>query len=165
MIEMTTIQMSIQWWLFQNALWIESRWHRNLRAEWPELIEILNDSDRFRRKSAGRLKTLFPIIIPFIPPLSGFHLINVLPKGFKFKFNASFYVTQILGPLSDWSRTQVGRTNRKLWVHADNTRPHTATVTLQFMQQNSMKRVAHAHTHTIWHLLISISSVTSSNFC
>jgi hypothetical protein len=32
---------------------------------------------------------------------SGFHLINVLPKGFKFKFNASFYVIQILGSLSD----------------------------------------------------------------
>jgi hypothetical protein len=72
---------------------------------------------------------------------SGFHLINVLPK--RFKFNASFYVTQILGSLSDWRRTQVGRTNRKLWIHADNARPHTATVTLQFMQQNAMSRVPH----------------------
>jgi hypothetical protein len=45
---------------------------------------------------------------------SGFHLINVVPKGFKFEFNASFYVTQILGPRSDWRRTQVGRTNQKL---------------------------------------------------
>jgi histone-lysine N-methyltransferase SETMAR len=70
---------------------------------------------------------------------SGFHLINVLPKGFK--FNASFYVTQILGRLSDWRRTQVERTNRKLWVYADNARPHTATVALQFMQQNAMRRV------------------------
>jgi hypothetical protein len=43
---------------------------------------------------------------------SGFHLINVLTKWFK--SNASCYVTQILGPLSDWRRTQVGRTNRKL---------------------------------------------------
>jgi hypothetical protein len=71
----------------------------------------------------------------------GFHLINVLPKGFK--FNMSFYVTQILGPISDWRRTQVGRTNRKLWVHANNARPHTATVTLKFMQQNAMRRVFH----------------------
>jgi hypothetical protein len=63
---------------------------------------------------------------------SGFHLINVLPKTFK--FNAIFYVTQILGRLSDWRRTQIGRTNRKLWVHTDNARSHTATVTLQFMQ-------------------------------
>jgi hypothetical protein len=30
----------------------------------------------------------------------GFHLVNVLPKGFK--FNASDYVTQILDPLSKW---------------------------------------------------------------
>jgi histone-lysine N-methyltransferase SETMAR len=72
---------------------------------------------------------------------SGFHLINVLSKWFK--FNASFYVTQILGLLSDWRRTQVGRTNRKLWVHADNARPHTATVTLKFMQQNAMRKALH----------------------
>jgi histone-lysine N-methyltransferase SETMAR len=72
---------------------------------------------------------------------SGFHLINILPKGFK--LNASFYVTQILGRLSDSRRTQVGRTNRKLWVHADNARPHTATATLQFMQQNAMRRAPH----------------------
>jgi hypothetical protein len=79
------------------------------------------------------------VMLTIVWNLSGFHLINVLPKGFK--FNASFYVTQILGPLSDWRRTQVGRTNRKLWVHADNARPHIATVKLQFMQQNAMRRV------------------------
>jgi histone-lysine N-methyltransferase SETMAR len=72
-----------------------------------------------------------------------FHLINVLPKGFK--FNASFYITQILGRISGWHRTQVGRTNRKLSVNADNARPHTATVTLQFIQQNAMRRVPHPH--------------------
>jgi hypothetical protein len=71
----------------------------------------------------------------------GFHLVNILPKGFK--FNASYYVTQILDPLSKWRRTQVGRTNRKLIVHADNARPHTAKMTSQFMEQNSMQRVPH----------------------
>jgi hypothetical protein len=60
-----------------------------------------------------------------------------------FKFNASFYVTHLLGPPFDWPRTKVGRTNRKLWVHGDNARPHMATVTLQFMQQNAMMRVPH----------------------
>jgi hypothetical protein len=74
---------------------------------------------------------------------SGFYLINVLSKWFKFKFNASFDVTQILGPPSDWRRIQVGRTNRKLLVHADNASHHSATVTLQFMQQNAMRRVLH----------------------
>jgi hypothetical protein len=68
----------------------------------------------------------------------GFHLVNILPKGFK--FNATYYVTQILDPLSKWRRTQVGRTNRKLIVHADNARPHTATMTSRFMEQNSMQR-------------------------
>jgi hypothetical protein len=54
----------------------------------------------------------------------GFHLVNILPKGFK--FNASYYVTQILDPLSKWRRLQVARTNRKLIMHADNARAHTA---------------------------------------
>jgi hypothetical protein len=61
----------------------------------------------------------------------GFHLVNILPKGFK--FNASYYVTHILDPLSKWRRTQVGRTNRKLIVHADNASPHMAKMTSPFM--------------------------------
>jgi histone-lysine N-methyltransferase SETMAR len=72
---------------------------------------------------------------------SGFHVINVPPK--KFTYNVSFYVTQILVPLSDWRKTQVGRPKRKLLVHSNEARPHTATVTLQFMQQHAMKRAPH----------------------
>jgi hypothetical protein len=68
----------------------------------------------------------------------GFQLVNILPRGFK--FNASYYVTQILGPPSKWRRTQVGRTNRKLIVHADSGRPYTAKMTSQFMEQNSLQR-------------------------
>jgi hypothetical protein len=80
-------------------------------------------------------------MLPIVWNFSGFHVINVPLKGFK--LNASLYVTHIFVPLSDWPRTQIGRTNRKLWVHADNARPHTATVTLQFMQQNLMRRAPH----------------------
>jgi hypothetical protein len=72
---------------------------------------------------------------------SGFYLIKFLPKGFK--FNASYYVTQNLDPLSVQRGTQIGRTNRKLIVRADNTRPHTAKVTLDFRERNTMKRVPH----------------------
>jgi hypothetical protein len=71
----------------------------------------------------------------------GFHVVNILPKGFK--FNASYDVTQILDPLSKWRRTQVGRTNRKLVMHADNGRPHMVKMTPQFMEQNSMQRAPH----------------------
>jgi hypothetical protein len=37
-------------------------------------------------------------ILTIIWNSGGFHLVNILPKGFK--FNASYYVTQILDPLS-----------------------------------------------------------------
>jgi histone-lysine N-methyltransferase SETMAR len=64
-----------------------------------------------------------------------------LLKGFK--FNASYDVIQILDPLSKWRRTQVGRTNQQLIVHADNARPHRARMTSQFMEQNLMQRAPH----------------------
>jgi histone-lysine N-methyltransferase SETMAR len=71
----------------------------------------------------------------------GFHLVNILPKGFK--FNASYYVTQILDTRSKWGRTQAGHTNRKLIVHADDAHRHTAKMTSQFMEHNSMQRAPH----------------------
>jgi hypothetical protein len=79
---------------------------------------------------------------------SGFQLIKLLLKGFK--VNASYYVTQILDPLSVWRGTQIGGTNRKLIVHADNARPHTAKVTLVFMERNAIKKVHIGHIHQIW---------------
>jgi histone-lysine N-methyltransferase SETMAR len=72
---------------------------------------------------------------------NGFHLIDVLPKGFK--FNASYYISHILGPLSVWRQTQVGRTNRKLIIHSDNARSHTARATSDFMDENAMTRAPH----------------------
>jgi hypothetical protein len=73
---------------------------------------------------------------------SGFHVIRVLPKGFK--FNATYYTIQILGPLSDWRRIHIGRANRKLLVHSDNEPPHIAKLTLEFLEHNSMKRAPHS---------------------
>jgi hypothetical protein len=72
---------------------------------------------------------------------SGFHLIKLLPK--RFKFNASYDIIQILDPVSVWRGTQIGRTNRKFIVHAANARPHTAKVTWDFMERNAMKRPPH----------------------
>jgi hypothetical protein len=138
----------------------ESWFYLNLNPD-PELIWLQPDGEIPERERPMIQSEKVMLTIVWNP--SGFHLINVLPKGFK--FNAIFYVTQILGQLSDWRRTQVGRTNRKLWVDADNARPHTATMTLQFMQQSAMRRDPNPHTHPIWYPLISISSVISSNFC
>lgn len=72
---------------------------------------------------------------------NGFHLINVLSSGCK--FNASHYVTNVLGPLTDWRAVQAGGSRRKLIIHADNARPHVATVTQQFLEHNAMKRAPH----------------------
>jgi hypothetical protein len=77
-----------------------------------------------------------------------FHLVNILPKGFK--FSASHHVTQILDPLSKRRRTQIGCTNRKLIVPADNARPHTAKMTSQLMEQKTMQMAPHpAYSHDL----------------
>jgi hypothetical protein len=72
---------------------------------------------------------------------SGVHIINVFPNGCK--FNTSHYVTNILGPLADWHTVQARGSNRKLIIHADNARPHVATMTRQFLEHNAMKRAPH----------------------
>jgi hypothetical protein len=74
---------------------------------------------------------------------SGFHLIKLRPKVFK--HNANYYITQIFNPLSVWHGTHIRRTNRKLIARADKARPHTAQVTLDFMEPNAMKRAPHPH--------------------
>jgi hypothetical protein len=93
----------------------ESWFYLNLNTD-HKLIWLQPDEEipERERRTIQSEKVMFPIVWNS----SDFHLINVLPKEFKFKFkfNASFYVTQILGQLSDWRRTQVGRINRKLWV-------------------------------------------------
>jgi hypothetical protein len=61
----------------------------------------------------------------------------------KFKFNATYDVTQIFYPLSDWRRTQFERTNRKLAVHADSAQRHTAKMILRFTKPDAMKRDPH----------------------
>jgi histone-lysine N-methyltransferase SETMAR len=68
-------------------------------------------------------------------------LITVLPKGIK--FNTNHYLTDILVPLLEWRKTQVGGSNRKLIVLADNPRPSMVRVTLEFLKQNGMKSVPH----------------------
>jgi hypothetical protein len=66
------------------------------------------------RKRAAHIQSE-KVMLTMVWNSSGFHIINVAPK--KFRFNAIFSVSQILVPLSDWRRTQVGRPNRKLLIH------------------------------------------------
>ena len=68
----------------------------------------------------------------------GFHVVEILPKGAK--FNADYFCNSILRALvpddGDWGQ-------RKMVIHADNARPHTALRTLAFMAENSMKPAPH----------------------
>jgi hypothetical protein len=52
---------------------------------------------------------------------AGFYVIAFLPKGRK--FNAQYYLSQVLDPLVQWHLTRGGRrSNRNLIVHAANAR-------------------------------------------
>jgi hypothetical protein len=68
---------------------------------------------------------------------TGFYRIVALPKGVK--FNADYYISQILDPLTEWRRSQVEGSNRRLHVHVDNARPLTAKKVTEFLAGNGMK--------------------------
>jgi hypothetical protein len=72
---------------------------------------------------------------------NGFHVLADLPKGVK--INATDYTTEILPHILEWRRTHGTVSNRKLIVHADNARPHTARSSTDFLEANGMKRAPH----------------------
>jgi hypothetical protein len=71
----------------------------------------------------------------------GFHLIKVLENGRK--FNAGYDVAKILELLSRWRLIEAAGKERKLLMHANNVRPHTAKLSTQYFNQNRMKSAPH----------------------
>jgi hypothetical protein len=69
-----------------------------------------------------------------------FHVINVLSKGIK--FNADHCITDLLIPLTESCKAQVGTTNRKLIIHGENACPQTGKMSLDFLKQNVMKNTS-----------------------
>jgi hypothetical protein len=90
---------------------------------------------------------------------SGFHIVKALRKGGK--FSAQYYTNNILIALSDWRRLAGERSPNKVWVHADNARPHNAKVPTDFIALNRMKQALIHHIHRIWHHLTSSFLATS----
>jgi hypothetical protein len=72
---------------------------------------------------------------------SGFHVVNALPKWSKFK--AQYYTNDMLVSVSDWRRLSWRTQQGKLWLHADNARPHTAKVSTDYITRNGMKPAHH----------------------
>jgi transposase InsO family protein len=87
------------------------------------------------------------MILTIVWNLNSFHVINVLSNWIK--LNAEHYTTDVLIPLAEWRKTQIDRTDRKLIVHADNAPPHTAKMSLDFLEQNGIKKHLSHHTHLI----------------
>jgi hypothetical protein len=69
--------------------------------------------------------------------LRGFHWIKVLEEGRK--FNASYYIAELLESLSQWRSIEAAGNERKLLVHADNARSHTAKLSTRYFHENRMK--------------------------
>jgi hypothetical protein len=72
---------------------------------------------------------------------TGFAAVTALESGCK--FNAGYYVTKVLTPLSEWWCERGGGDFRKLIVHADNSRLHKAAVSQQFMARDAMAIATH----------------------
>jgi hypothetical protein len=66
-----------------------------------------------------------------------FHSIKLLEKGRK--LNVGYYIAEILEPLSQWLSIESAGNERKLLVHTDNARPHTAKLLTQYFNENRMK--------------------------
>jgi transposase len=73
--------------------------------------------------------------------LPGFHLTKVPEKDRK--FNAGYYIDEMLELLSQRSSIEAGGNKRKLLVHADNVRSHTAKLSTQYFNENRMKSAPH----------------------
>jgi histone-lysine N-methyltransferase SETMAR len=71
----------------------------------------------------------------------GFYLIKVLEKGRK--FNNGYHIAELLKPLSQWRSIEAAGNERKLLLHADNARRHTAKLSTQYFSESRMKSVPH----------------------
>jgi hypothetical protein len=71
----------------------------------------------------------------------GFHLSKILEKDRK--FNAGYYIAEILEPFSQWRSIEAAGDKRKLLMHADNGRQPTAKLYTQYFNENRMKSALH----------------------
>jgi hypothetical protein len=94
---------------------------------------------RENSRTEGSSDPVEAIMLTIVWNRRGFHLINVLEDGRKFK--AMHYVTGVLSPLSEWSALDTPESDCKLIVHANNARPHSARPSVEFFEDNRMKTV------------------------
>jgi histone-lysine N-methyltransferase SETMAR len=101
----------------------------------PEVTEV-PEKERITAQSRK-------IIVTIAWNPTGFYQIVALPKGMK--FNGEYYISHmyILDPLTEWRRSQIGGSDRRLHVHAGNAGPHTAMKVTEFLTANGMQKALH----------------------
>jgi hypothetical protein len=100
-------------------------------------VRIMNlsgyhEMKKFPKENGTQFNRKFMLMIVW--NLRGFHLIKVLEKDRR--FNAGYYIAEILSPLSQRRSIEAAGNERKLLVHADNARPHTAKLSTQYFNKN-----------------------------
>jgi histone-lysine N-methyltransferase SETMAR len=98
-----------------------------------------HEMKKFPKENDTQFNQKFMLMIVWNP--RGFHLIKVLENGRK--FNAGYYITEILEELSQWRSIEAAGNEQKLLVHADNARPHTPKLSTQCFNDNRMKSAPH----------------------
>jgi hypothetical protein len=101
---------------------------------WTGPGEIVPDRERYTIQSQKFVTTI-------VRNPRGFHVVKALRKSSK--FNGDYYIDNILVAISDWRRLTQGTRQNKLWIHADNARPHTTKVSTDYIARNEMKTATH----------------------
>jgi hypothetical protein len=73
-------------------------------------------------------------MLPVVWNPHGFHVIKVLPRGWK--WTSQYYIDNILPEIC---ALHIAGDRRKLGMHADNVRPHVSTNVKQYMEENGLR--------------------------
>ena len=81
------------------------------------------------------------IMVTIVWNTSGMLLIDMLPKGVK--YNSDYYINHILRPLVEILDNDPDHSREKFVIHADNAKPHTSKKTVEFFEENKIKKAIH----------------------
>lgn len=71
----------------------------------------------------------------------GFLVVDLLPEGMH--FNSEYFINNILEKIFQITAERRAECHRKVTLHFDNARPHTARKVTQYMGVRHMKRAPH----------------------
>lgn len=89
--------------------------------------------------------------------VNGFPIVKVLPDNEK--FTAEYFMNEILEELYKETKQIQSRGYRKVVVHYDNARPHTARKVIRYLEEHHMKKAPHPHIPLTLHRATSTCSV------